>query len=141
MAGQFTSLVGLNGHSPYSMDEYFIRSDSIKSVELDDTGERTAFRANHMFSSCFVLLFLPYFERVWDRAICMVAEFALHMRGRLFHSRSRNFNLFSGSVYMQEKAKVQDFSVPVFPLNCSCLHKLERFWMVPEFFKCKDFFR
>lgn len=63
MAGQFTSPVGLNGHSPYSTDEYFIRSDSIKSVELDDTGECTAFGANHIkdviFSSCFVLLFLP----------------------------------------------------------------------------------
>lgn len=47
----------------------------------------------------------------------MVAEFAPHMRGRLFHFRSRNSNLFSGSVYMQEKAKVQDFSVPIFPLT------------------------
>ncbi len=60
MAGQFTSPSGLNGHSPYSTDEYFIRSDSIKSAELDDMGKCTAFRANHIkvviFSTWFFII-------------------------------------------------------------------------------------
>lgn len=81
MAGQFTSPGGLNGHSPYSTDEYFIRSDSIKSAELDDTGECSAFRANHIKTVIFSLWVFFILRVFWMEQFACYPELALYMRG------------------------------------------------------------
>lgn len=66
MAGQFTFPSGLNSHSPYSTDEYFIRSDSIKSAALDDT--RMYCLQSKPHKSCYIQFMgtFFYFAIIWE---------------------------------------------------------------------------
>lgn len=67
MTGQFTSPTGLNGHSAYSRDEYYISSNSIKSAELDDTectwlqGKSEEEMVPFHLCVCFILIKLEFF--------------------------------------------------------------------------------
>lgn len=110
MAGQFTSPSDLNGHSPYSTDEYFIRSDSIKSAALDDTGGCTAFKASCIKAVIFSFQCFFGFQWFWIEPfachlnLLFTREGGLFLSGRWDSFEKLRLSLLL-SVYMQENKK------------------------------------